>query len=113
RIQRVSAVRRGRCPQSWREPVSAERPRIQHRIEHALLRTAERAFGGLTPETADRVGGALGSFVHRPLGIRRGVVAANLRLAFPDAAPEWVEEVTVATYRHLGREAVAMLRLSK
>jgi Kdo2-lipid IVA lauroyltransferase/acyltransferase len=49
--------------------------------------------------------------VHR-LGIRRATVAENLRLAFPERGEAWRREVERAAYRHLGREAAAMVRLS-
>ncbi|HUE95956.1 MAG TPA: hypothetical protein VMN39_04825, partial [Longimicrobiaceae bacterium] len=50
--------------------------------------------------------------LHSPLRIRRRVVEANLALAFPDAADAWRAYVARESYRHLGREAVSMFRLS-
>jgi KDO2-lipid IV(A) lauroyltransferase len=49
--------------------------------------------------------------VHR-LGIRHATVADNLRRAFPDRDAAWLREVERGAYRHLGREAAAMIRLS-
>ncbi|MBD0321517.1 MAG: lysophospholipid acyltransferase family protein, partial [Gemmatimonadetes bacterium] len=46
-------------------------------------------------------------------GIRRAVVEANLRLAYPQADEVWLRDTTRAVYEHLGREAAAILRLSK
>jgi Kdo2-lipid IVA lauroyltransferase/acyltransferase len=60
---------------------------------------------------ADALGARLGAAVHR-LGIRRSTVAENLRLAFPERGEAWRREVERAAYRHLGREAAAMVRLS-
>ena len=80
-------------------------------MEHWLLRLLEGGVSRLSDSTAARVGGMLGTVI-RPAGIRRATVEANLRLAFPDRDESWREEVVRATYRHLGREAVAMLRLS-
>jgi Kdo2-lipid IVA lauroyltransferase/acyltransferase len=39
-------------------------------------------------------------------------VLENLRRAFPEATEEWIERVVEESYRHLGRESVAMIRLS-
>jgi KDO2-lipid IV(A) lauroyltransferase len=46
------------------------------------------------------------------LRIRRSVVDANLRLAFPDRTEAWRRRVARGSYVHLGREAAAMFRLS-
>jgi KDO2-lipid IV(A) lauroyltransferase len=89
-----------------------KKPRLQHRAEYALLRVVESGMAGLGPSAADRLGEALGALVQRPIGIRRGVVAENLRRAFPGADESWIEATTAAAYRHLGREVAAMLRLS-
>ena len=40
------------------------------------------------------------------------MVDRHLELAFPDRSPEWRRRVARASYRHLGRESVAMLRMS-
>jgi Kdo2-lipid IVA lauroyltransferase/acyltransferase len=85
---------------------------LQHRFEYALTRALEAGLGGLPRSSAERIGAGLGGFVRRPLGIRVGVVRENLRLAFPDETEAWRERVAVESYRHLGREVAAMLRLS-
>ena len=89
------------------------RPTLQHWLEYGLLRTAETGLSFLPPATADRLGARLGSLVRSPLGIRRRVVTENLRRAFPAADAIWIEDTAKAAYRHLGREAVAMLQLSR
>jgi KDO2-lipid IV(A) lauroyltransferase len=80
-------------------------------MEHWLLRLLEGGVARLSDSTAARVGGLLGAAI-RPAGIRRRTVEDNLRLAFPDQDEEWRAAVLRDAYRHLGREAVAMLRLS-
>lgn len=85
----------------------------QHRAEYLLARAIEKGLGSLSSERADQFGEWLGSFVRRPLGIRRGLVDANLRIAFPDASDAWIDEVARGAYRHLGREVVSMLRLAQ
>ena len=85
---------------------------LGHRAEYALARTLEKAVSTLPENAADAVGRRIGRTVHR-LGIRRSTVEANLRLAFPAATDEWIRRTVLGTYEHLGREAAAMLRLSK
>jgi len=93
--------------------MKGKKPSLQHRLEHELLRVLEAGVGGLSPHRAAQLGGVLGGLVRRPLGIRRVVVVENLRRAFPEADDRWIDETVEATYRHLGREATAMLRLSR
>jgi KDO2-lipid IV(A) lauroyltransferase len=85
---------------------------LAHRAEYALARTLETAVATLPEGGADAVGRRVGRIVHG-LGIRRKVVEANLRLAYPRADDAWIEHTTRAAYEHLGREAAAILRLSK
>ncbi len=85
---------------------------IQSRLEYALTRALEAGVLMLPETMARRVGERIGAVVRAPLGIRRETVLENLRLAFPDATDEWIERIVEETYRHLGRESVAMIRLS-
>lgn len=65
------------------------------------------------PERAALGAGALlGALVRSPLGIREEVVRSNLRRAFPAADEQWIDRVAGETFRHLGRETIATLRLS-
>ena len=66
----------------------------------------------LPERAADSFGATIGRRIH-DLGIRRDTVDENLRIAFPDANNDWLEKTRLAAYEHLGREAAAMLRLSK
>ena len=61
---------------------------------------------------SDAFGKSVGRAVHK-MGIRLDVVDANLRLAFPEKDDAWIADITRKTYEHLGREATAMMRLSK
>jgi KDO2-lipid IV(A) lauroyltransferase len=72
----------------------------------------EKAVSAMPEGAADVFGRYVGRIVYR-MGIRRDVVDENLRLAFPEKKDSWIEGVTRATYEHLGREATAMMRLSK
>ncbi len=77
-----------------------------------MARSLEKAVSALPERAADKVGRRFGRFLHR-IGIRRDIVNANLRLAFPDRDDRWIESTTLRAYEHLGREAAAMMRLSK
>ncbi len=90
----------------------ARKHTASHRAEFALARSLEKAVSALPEGAADRVGRRFGRFIHR-IGIRRDIVDANLRLAFPERDNRWIELTTLRAYEHLGREAAAMMRLSK
>jgi KDO2-lipid IV(A) lauroyltransferase len=92
-------------------PKPPPRHTASHRVEYALARTLESAVATLPESAADAVGRRVGRIVHG-MGIRREVVEANLRLAYPRADDAWVRDTTRAVYEHLGREAAAILRLS-
>lgn len=89
-----------------------KKPSLQHRGEFAIARTIEWGLSHVGRRAAERFGEQLGQFVLSPLGIRRDVTEENLRRAFPDAEESWIRDALRETYRHLGREVVAMIRLS-
>lgn len=87
--------------------------RAQHRVEYVLLRAAI-AFLNLWPDrVAEAAGAALGRMGYWPLRIRRRQAEENVRLAFPERDEAWVQRVVRASYEHLGRETVVILRLPK
>lgn len=88
-------------------------PTLSHRLEYALGRGLEALVSALPRRSAERLGERVGGLVHGALGIRRVMVEENLRHAFGDASPEWIRTTTRDAYRHLGREAATLLRLSR
>jgi Kdo2-lipid IVA lauroyltransferase/acyltransferase len=94
-----------------RQP-SLKPPTAAHRVEFALTRSLESAVCALPERGADAVGTRLGRLAYA-LRLRRGVVEANLRAAFPEADAGWIDRIAKASYEHLGREAASMMRLSK
>lgn len=88
------------------------RVRLRHRLEYAGIRLLELLVRALPEGVADRMGAGLGWLVGPVLGVRRRVVRENLARAFPDRRESWRRKVARDSYRHLGREAVAMLRLA-
>jgi KDO2-lipid IV(A) lauroyltransferase len=81
-------------------------------MEFALTRALESAVCALPERGADAAGARLGRVAYA-LRLRRPVVEANLRAAFPEADAAWIDRVAKASYEHLGREAASMMRLSK
>jgi KDO2-lipid IV(A) lauroyltransferase len=95
----------------------AEKPRVHkhsrtHKAEYALTRTLEKVVSAMPERAADVFGANIGRAVYR-MGIRRDVVEDNLRLAFPEKDDKWRAAIARKAYEHLGREATAMMRLSK
>ncbi len=85
---------------------------LRHGAEYALFRLLSAVLLAVPEVLALRAGAALGWVAGSVLRIRRDVVDANLRLAFPDRPPAWRRRVARASYVHLGREAAAMFRMA-
>jgi Kdo2-lipid IVA lauroyltransferase/acyltransferase len=85
--------------------------RIWHRGEDLLIRVVEGLVRGLPERWALAIGAGLGWMAGRVFRIRASVVAANLRRAFPERDERWIQQTAADFYRHLGREAVVLLRM--
>jgi KDO2-lipid IV(A) lauroyltransferase len=85
--------------------------RAQHWLEYVLLRAAIGLLNIWPDRLAEAAGAALGRLGYWPLRIRRQQSEENVRLAFPERDEAWVQRVVRASYEHLGREAVVILRL--
>ena len=87
--------------------------RLRHRLEYGLVlmvRGLDRLLGA---RAASALGAALGRAAYRWAGVRRDVAEDQLRRAFPDRPDDWIRETAAASYAHLGREGLTMLRLSR
>ncbi|MDT8341278.1 MAG: lysophospholipid acyltransferase family protein [Longimicrobiales bacterium] len=100
----MSAARQATARQS--APAS-----LRHRLEHGAFRAARSLLRALPEAAAAGVGAALGRIAGDVLRIRRPTVHENLRRAFPEAPPAWIHRIARASYRHLGCEAAATVRL--
>jgi Kdo2-lipid IVA lauroyltransferase/acyltransferase len=84
-----------------------------HRLQYLLY----RGLAGIAILLPESVGLGLGSLLGWLCGsvlrIRRGVVDENLLRAFPDRDAAWRRRVAAGCYRHLGRQGVVVLRLSR
>ncbi|MGH7477817.1 MAG: lysophospholipid acyltransferase family protein [Longimicrobiales bacterium] len=86
-------------------------PRLRDRVEYAAFRAVTAACLALGPGRAERAAERLGRAVYGRIGVRRDVVHANLRRAFPDRDEPWIRQTAEATYAHIAREAVMIARL--
>lgn len=89
----------------------SRRPSAKHRVEYAAFSVIRGVVRVLPEALALGLGEALGWTVGVVFRLRRGVVDGNLRRAFPERDRRWRSRVARGSYRHLGREAVAMFRL--
>lgn len=90
--------------------MSARRPTLKHRAEYAAFRALLGGAALLGDERAARAAEALGRAVYHGTGVRRDVVHANLRRAFPERDEAWIRATAAATYAHVAREAVLAFR---
>jgi Kdo2-lipid IVA lauroyltransferase/acyltransferase len=88
-------------------------PGLGHRLQHALFTGALRASGVLSDAAAARAGAAVGRLGYSPLRFRRGLAEAQLRAAFPERDAAWIRRTARASFEHIGRETVTLLRMSK
>ncbi len=93
-------------------PGSTPSVSLSHRLEYTAFRLFRGVLLVLPEPIAQGLGAVLGWLFGSVLRVRRRVVDENLARAFPDADPAWRRRVGAASYRHLGREAVAMFRLA-
>jgi KDO2-lipid IV(A) lauroyltransferase len=86
---------------------------VKHRVELWLVLLARVLDRWLGVERSGRLAAALGRFAYRRLRIRADVAEDQLRRAFPERDDAWIRRTAEASYEHLGREGMAMLRLSR
>jgi KDO2-lipid IV(A) lauroyltransferase len=85
--------------------------RAGHLVEYVLLRAAIGLLNLWPDGMAEAAGAAFGRLGYWPFRIRRRQAEENVRLSFPERDEAWVQRVVRASYEHLGREAVVILRL--
>jgi Kdo2-lipid IVA lauroyltransferase/acyltransferase len=89
------------------------KPTLSHRIEQAMFMSAVGLSGILGDTASAKLGAGLGKLGYFPFKFRRKLVEKHLRLAFPDRNDEWIRATARAAYAHLGREAIATVRLAR
>lgn len=84
---------------------------IKHGVEYIVVLGLGKIARILPLRFALAVGSALGRMVWR-LGVRRGVTAANLRIAFGEDFPEErIRDIGRKSYEEMGRSAIDFLRM--
>jgi Kdo2-lipid IVA lauroyltransferase/acyltransferase len=91
----------------------ARKPTLSHRVEQAAFMSAVTLSRALGDGAAARVGSALGRLGYFPFRFRRQLVERHLRWAFPERDHAWIRATARAAYAHLGREAIATIRLAR
>jgi Kdo2-lipid IVA lauroyltransferase/acyltransferase len=86
---------------------------IGHRAEYAFFRFVQGMVTVLPEPVATVLGAALGWSAGVVFRLRRAVVDEQLAWAFPRRDRSWRDRVARESYMHLGREAVAMLRMGR
>ena len=87
--------------------------KVRHYIEHLAFRAFSSVAIFLPEVLALSIGSFFGWITGSVLRVRRTEVDEHLLLAFPEMIDAWRHDVARASYAHLGREAVATLRLSR
>lgn len=85
--------------------------RMRHWVEYLALRALIALIDALPDRVAEGIGATLGRLGYWPFRIRRAVAEDNVRRAFPEWGEAKVQEVVRASYEHLGRELVVILRM--
>jgi Kdo2-lipid IVA lauroyltransferase/acyltransferase len=85
----------------------------RHLLEYGLIRGAVVLDRVLGARRSEALVAWLGRLAYRPLGIRAALVEAHLRQAFPERDEGWIRGTAAESYAHLGREGMALLRLSR
>ena len=89
----------------------SRRGALRDRLELLLVRGVQGLERVLGRGVMGALVAGLGRLAYRPLGIRRATVEAHLRRSFPDRDEGWVRRTAAASYAHLAREGLSLLRL--
>ncbi|HEY0303318.1 MAG TPA: hypothetical protein VGC44_00025 [Longimicrobiales bacterium] len=91
----------------------ARKPTLAHRAQQVLFEGTVRLAQALGDTGSSALGASLGKLGYFPLRFRRALVEKHLRWAFPDRDDAWIRATARAAYAHLGREAIATIRLAR
>lgn len=86
---------------------------FRHLLEYAFIRLVRGMDHVLGKRITEKLAAGIGRLAYRRFRIRADVVEAHLRQAFPDRDEAWIQNTAEASYVHLGREGLAMLRMSR
>lgn len=92
---------------------ATRRTTLAHRVEHAAFAGAVALSALLGERASAAFGEAIGRFGYFPLRFRRKLVEDQLHRAFPEKGDRWIRKTMRGAYAHLGREALATIRLAR
>src|SRR5690625_8015758 len=84
--------------------------RLVHRLEYLLLRAVIAVSAFLSDDGAARLGGGLGRFIYRFVGIKRRAVEEQVRGSFPERDKCLIRATAADSYVHLARAGIVMDR---
>jgi len=96
-------VAHGSAPDRLHRPIPIT---VAHWAEYAALRGMAGALRGLGVPGAGAVGAHIGRLGFSPMRIRRDVAVDQIARAFPEHAPDVVDDIARRSYEHLGRTAM-------
>ncbi|MBN2417286.1 lysophospholipid acyltransferase family protein [bacterium] len=85
--------------------------RTRYRLEQGLTFVAMRLVRLGSLGSALRAADALGWIIYRLLGMRKRVVLANLRLAFPGKSRREIDRIALRTYQNVAKMIFEFIRL--
>jgi len=84
------------------------RMQLRYRFEYAVAVILIYTVRAMSPSMAWRAARRLGRFTFR-VGLRRGTIMSNLRIAFPDESEQWRRQVGFRTWEHFLSLAVDII----
>jgi KDO2-lipid IV(A) lauroyltransferase len=90
--------------------VSKQRSALRNRAEFTAYKLARALARRLGPRSSTRLGEFLGEFFRRLSARRAEILRFNLKLAFPELAPDELLSLERAVSRHFGRAVLDALR---
>lgn len=94
-------------------PAPPPRIRLTHRLEALAVRGAVAATGALPTTAEDAFLRGLAAVAYKGVKVRRELVEANLRAAFPERPEHWIHRMAGSCYVHLAREMLVGVRLGR
>ena len=91
----------------------AKLKRLKHLVEFAFVRGIYVGVNLLPASVAVAGGGALGRLAYALWRRRRLIARANLKLCFPDAAADWVDDVARRSFANFGKAMVDYMRVPR
>jgi len=87
--------------------------RLKHLVEFALVWVIYAGVNLMPASVAVAGGGALGRLAYAVWRRRRLIARANLKLCFPEAAEDWVDDVARRSFANFGKAMIDYMRVPR